>query len=396
MEQPGHQNQAPLPASSNGAVSPEAVPQAVANPPANTMNNPRIIMKPGFNGNHDVRMTDSTVAHDEEVAPHNGSHVNGGRIGENAVPVAPAAHEDGNPGDAEIWGSNLPSKSTYTVIRRANSPTPEIDRKFILAVANSGDSKGSERTRSHHVSIYLEAKGGDLSVLKQVEADIAKNVRGINRQTKDLSRTLNATPRYHDTLRKNEPWGAFDVIRAIVCGVLMLVCVGAGANTLAQTMVGSYVTGFENYTRNLLFSFLVVAFPIVIECFIHRTFSETGKRFMRALICLLAMLSFGFWVWSFAQTFSIAGSSAADLAAALFRSTGNDVGQKLNSLTIFQIITEVLVAAICALEVQYLFESHRLSDRATNPQFMKTQKDLAWWRQLQRQEEELLGHARGP
>ena len=294
----------------------------------------------------------------------------------------------------DILGSHLPSKNTYRVIR-SQSPKPEVDKKFILAVAHGGENDGTAKVRSHHSSIYLQSQGGDLSVLKRVEIDIAKNLAGIGRHVTDLSRILDSTPRHHDTLRQNEAWGGFDVVRALVCGLLMLVCTAAGANTLAQIMVGSYVAGFENYSRNLLFSFLVVAFPVVIECFVHRTFNERGKRFMRAAVAVAAMVSFAIWVWSFAQTFSIAGASATDLVNALVHSAGTDPGEKINTLTIFQIISEVLVAAICALELQHLFEAHRLSDRITNPQFLKTQNDLTMWRQRQREEEELLGQARG-
>jgi hypothetical protein len=306
--------------------------------------------------------------------------------------TAPHQHRNG---DVEpFFGSHLVSKNTYRVLRSESSKA-EIDNKFILAVAHGGQKDESTRVRSYHTSVFITARGGDLSVLKRVESDIAKNLIGIGRHIVALSRALHGTVRHHDILRHNEPWAGFDVIRAAVCGLLMLICTAAGANTLAQIMVGSYVAGFENYSRNLLFSFLVVAFPIVIECFINRTFGEIGKKWMRASVAILAMLSFGFWVWSFAQTFSISGASAADLATALVNSVATNPEQKINTLTIFQILSEVLVAGICALELQHLFEIHRLSDRITNPQFSKTQADLATWLKLQREEEELLGNARG-
>jgi hypothetical protein len=306
--------------------------------------------------------------------------------------LAPAAAEPAN--NQDIFGSHLPSKNTYRTIR-SQSPMPKVDKTFILALAHSGSNDGKAKAQGHHISIYLQSQGGDLSVLKRVEADIAKNVAGIARQVSDLSRLLSSTARHHDTVRKNEPWGIFDRVRALVCAVLLVLCAGAGANTLAQIMVGSYIAGFENYSRNLLFSFLVVAFPVVIECFIQRTFTEAGKRLMRAGVALAAITAFGFWVWSFAKTFSLAGASTSDIVNAIVQSAGSDPAQKINTLTIFQIICEVLVAAICALELQHLFEIHLLSDRIANPQFTKTQNDLTWWRQRQREEEELLGQARG-
>jgi hypothetical protein len=163
-------------------------------------------------------------------------------------------------------------------------------------------------------------------------------------------------------------------------------------------MVASGLTGFDNYCRNLLFSFLVVAFPIVIESFVQQTLGQKSRRYWTALFCLLAAISFCCWVLTFAQTFSLSGTSASELATALTKTlTGHDADNplKVNNLTVFQIISEVLVASICALELRCLCENHRVSERRNSESYKKTEKDFAAWRRLQRDEAELLGAVQG-
>jgi len=316
-----------------------------------------------------------------------------GLMANEATQLAPLAAGEVDVDD-EAFGSMLRSKSTYTVLR-AQIPIPEMNERFVIATAHSGDADGLEKVRSHHTSVFLRSHGGHLSVLQHIEANISRHVRGVKKHVKEISHSLGSTRRDHDIFRRHEPWSAFDVVRAVIYGILMLVCIGAGTNTLAQTMVASAVPGFEHYGRDLLFSFLVIAFPIVVECFVQRTFTETGKRIMLAVLCVLAVGSFAIWVWAFSQTFQIGGTSASAIANDLARTLSGDGAQSINTLTIFQILSEVLVASIIAIALEHLFASHRLSERFTNPQFAKTQKDLAGWQKVLREEEELLGHARG-
>ena len=298
---------------------------------------------------------------------------------------------DTDAGFQEAWGSHLRSKKTYITVKPRNAKL-EISRPFIMAMAHGAQADGAERVRSHHSSMFLEQRGGDLTVLREVASDIDGNIKGIKRHVDDLSRRLDGTKRYNDSHIEGHAWSLLDRIVFgcfVVFGFAML---AVGLNNMGILLSNSGIKEFQNFWRAVFFSLILIGVPFSLKALGRLIISLNLKRLYIASVCAIGLVLGILWAYLCATNFAGA-LQTTDLLGSL--DDAHSAGANTSpALMFFGMIAEAFLAAGCWLIAEMIHDGHGRSQRGHNPQFTRTQKDLSSWKRLQREERELLGHAR--
>jgi hypothetical protein len=291
--------------------------------------------------------------------------------------------------------SSLPFRRKLAV-KEGPVQKPEPDKDFIKTAALSGQPDGKAKVAAYSEAKMLKGHGQELQQLSEASAQSQDNLRGIERNIKELTQILGETDRYQEIRTANEPWNWIDRVQIIVYGIASITLLAVGLNSMARVLMSSGLPAFEHLLPCYLFSMIPILFPFAFKA-IGRLFNTSSARKRYHVAVWIVGVLFGVaWVFLFARTFSGVTQSATDIINNLSLDQTASGARGANWLLIaVGIFAEGFFAAGCWLTIEAICEKHLLSKRVVNRAYETVQEDLSRWRRLEEEEKEYQGKVDG-
>ncbi len=283
----------------------------------------------------------------------------------------------GQPAPSTQYGSRV---STADAVELIAQPVklPSINKDFIRSLAIAKGPSGEPDVRDYHKRLFNEQNSEPLARCQHLQKHLAGERRGIQRHLQELSDVIQHTERYQEVNDASVPWTTFDQIKVGVLGVVSVLLLLVGVNSIAQVLLASGIPGFESPLRTYLFSFVPVGLALLFE-FPRTHLAKHESRQLYSWLVMFVALVFGVcWVCGFARTFPGMTQSVADLINSLGQPRR---GEPDHSLIVVSILAETLLAASCWLTIETIVEKHDSLTRIENPAHARAQADLDEWQE---------------
>jgi hypothetical protein len=289
------------------------------------------------------------------------------------------------------YGSQVsPAAALKLVAQPVHTPTVSPDYTRNLAFAKG--AAGEADIRNYHERLFNEHNAELMTKCQHMLKHLAGEAEGIARHLLELSQIIQKTDRYQELNDTTEPWTKFEVAKAVGFGLLSVLMLLVGMNSIAQVLLASGIPGFESPGRAYLFSFVPVGLALLFK--LPRTLLTTrGARKAYTWLVFSGAFVFGVcWVIEFARTFPGMTQSVADIINSLGRPSRSSSD---HTLIVVSILAEALIAASCWITIEVIVEKHEPPARIESGAYAQAQADLDRWQQhrfeLEQVSAELLG-----
>jgi hypothetical protein len=254
---------------------------------------------------------------------------------------------------------------------------PDIDRDFIRSVATLPNAEDLVRDRHDHL-ISDRSRGIRLQINRNEEIAYSGRERSLKSlESTDLA--IENTSVYYDAVGETGqegvppslPWNAFEKIEFGFYAVLMIALLCVGAVTIANLLINSGI--FPAFIESPWMAYLVTLIPIalsVIPKFAYESLeSERSRRIFKRSLFGAAAFSGIIWLVCSAVVYSPNSSSDSDLIAQIVAGEQSSSRTSLVPVTIFQVITELLIASLLFIHLKQLWDKHTRLHRIPNSHY---------------------------
>lgn len=241
---------------------------------------------------------------------------------------------------------------------------PAVTQQLISAAANLAEDEGKELATQLASDLYTVEHGAEISKLEAQAADLAADIKRIDKERAGVQDVLNCTPEWTSTAELNDSWHKKKPqtvpflswqMRHIAEGTLMFIgAIAVLLTSLLTTHASLVASGNTAFIESPLLPWCMAAIAptasIAIKVIGSVFRMPRPREIYRISVYVLSALSFVVWLWIFSDLFhGLSGS--IDIF-------GNHDGHAERLFVAIQLATEVLVGAALFLRLDTISQNY--------------------------------------
>jgi hypothetical protein len=298
-------------------------------------------------------------------------------------------------GTGSLYGSRALAEEILAICKQPIR-VPEIDKKYIQAIASSRGHDGEYDVREYSARHFGRENAEFEGQLRRLGAVIGIEVAGAERHCKEFSARLEQTPPTIIHHRDGQPWTRFSRILVASLILLSLGGLAMGINTNALVLMSTGIPAFETPWRAYCYSMVPILLAGIVKIVGSLLESPSRRLNYTFAVCISGIILGVLWAASFANTFPGFTQSAADVVQSLTSTDSTHSNAQGSGWMVFiSIMAESLLASGCWLTVQIICDRHQKTILEPNPDYEELQEKIDAWCKRRNENHRLAGQLAG-